>query len=156
MTKVLLARTDDQLFTPEERISIVEAITRHMDIGLAFANRGTYIDVGRALKATGVDASFIVGADKLVQLEDPAFYPDGARGVDATFDELRFIVIPRTGSPIVRHDVVVVDTADVFEDETTAGLSASRVRADVRMGIDVEHLVPPEVAVALGGYTSAR
>ena len=156
ITKVLLARGDDQLFTPEERIPILDAVARRIDLGLAFANLGTYLDVGRALHASGCDVEFIIGSEKLVQLEDPSFYPDGARGVDATFGELRFIVIPRSDSPIERDDVVVIDPRELFADEETGTLSASRVRADVGQGRNVEDLVPPEVALALGGYTSAR
>jgi nicotinic acid mononucleotide adenylyltransferase len=156
ITKVMLARADDELFSPEQRVPILDAVARRNDIGLAFANRGTYLDVGRALRSSGTDATFIVGSDKIAQLEDPAFYPDGLTGVRATFAELRFIVVHRPGSPIERDDVIVLDPADLFDDATMASISATQVRARVRKGISVEHLVPAEVAVALGGYTSAR
>jgi nicotinic acid mononucleotide adenylyltransferase len=156
MTKVLLARTDDALFTMQERARILGAVASRVDCGLAFANRGTYLDVGRVLKTSGVDPVFIIGSDKLSQLEDPVFYPDRERGVAATFAELNFIVIPRAGSAVMRDDVVVADPRDLFDDTATASISATRVRDDVRRGRSVEHLVPPEVALALGGYTSAR
>lgn len=160
LTKILLARPPDELFTRGDRVGILHDITERLDWGLVFANRGTYLDVGRLLAAGGFDATFVVGADKLVQLADPAFYDDGTDGVRATFDELRFVVVPRDGadtsaahaSPGAR----VLDASDVFGDDVTAAISGTDVRRSVRFGRDVSGLVPPEVALALRGYTSAR
>ncbi len=155
MTKVLLARSGDDLLAPERRARILDDVTGRCGIGLAFANRGTYLEVGRTLRATDIDATFVIGSDKIAQLVDPSFYVDGQRGVDATFAELRFIVVPRKGAPVDRDDVEVLESAEVFDDATIETLSATEVRARVRRGERIDHLVPPEVAVALGGYTSA-
>jgi hypothetical protein len=63
--------------------------------------------------------------------------------------------VPRKGAPVDRDDVEVLESAEVFDDATIETLSATEVRARVRRGERIDHLVPPEVAVALGGYTSA-
>jgi nicotinic acid mononucleotide adenylyltransferase len=160
VTKVLLARGDDHLLPPHDRIGMLLDVAERCRIGLAFANRGTYLDVGRAMRASGISPTFAVGADKLAQLADPSFYADGRHGVDATFSELRFAVVPRGEidlSPFLdAADVRFLDIGEVFDDVSDAEVSASEVRRLVRAGSAVDHLVPPEVARALQGYTSAR
>lgn len=160
LTKILLARSDDALLTPRDRIGVILRVADRCDIGVAFANRGTYLEVGRAMRRSGIDATFVVGADKLGQLADPSFYQDGTRGVDSTFDELRFVVVPRDGIDVMpfldRANVRVLETSQVFEDDSLARVAASEVRRSVRAGEVIDHLVPSEVAEALRGYTSAR
>jgi nicotinic acid mononucleotide adenylyltransferase len=155
-TKVLLARPPSELFGIEERIVMLDEIAARLGFGLLFANRGTYLDVHRALRAAGFDATFLVGADKLAQLSDPAFYPDGERGVAATFDDVSFLVIPRDDVPILAPGVRTLEAPELFADGSLAELSASRVRRMVSEGSDVSHLVPPEVGLAIEGYTRAR
>ena len=160
LTKMLLARPPDELLSREQRIDVLLAMTERLRAGLAFANRGTYLDVGRALRVDGIDATFVVGADKIAQLADPSFYVDGVDGVRATFDELRFVVVPRGRidlTPVLSAgDVRVLDPSDVFSDKATSTLSGTDVRRKLRAGEDVSREVPPEVALALRGYTSAR
>ena len=160
LTKVLLARPSDELLERERRIDVLFDVAERLDAGLAFANRGTYLDVGRALRADGIDATFIVGADKIAQLADPSFYVDGTKGVRATFAELRFIVVPRGDVDLSEihpaGDVRVLESAEVFADTATAGISSTAVRRLHRAGAPVSDFVPPEVDLALQGYTSAR
>lgn len=160
LTKVLLARGGDVLLSAHERIAVIMNVAARCDIGVAFANRGTYLEVGRAMRGSGIDPTFIIGADKLGQLADPSFYEEGSSGVDATFAEQRFLVVPRDGIDVSSYmrgsNVHVLDTGDVFEDSWMAGISASDVRKALRSGRSIDHLVPPEVAAALRGYTSAR
>ena len=157
MTKVLLARGGDELLPISVRIDIAQKVATRLRFGLAFANRGTYLEVGRIMKATRFDPTFIVGADKLAQLADPSFYSDGVDGVTATFDELSFAVVPRAGAGLdAPASVVVIDAAAVFPDAATAALSATEVRRSHREGRAVDEVVPPEVGLALRGYTSAR
>lgn len=160
MTKMMLARPDDELFSPEERVALLTSVAEEERSGFLIANRGTYLDVARALGAEGFDASFLVGSDKLRQLADPAFYRDGSDGVAATFAEVRLVVVPRPGSTIDRDDVTVIDPRDVFGSGVSGadltGLSGTKVRRKVAAGEPVDGLVPQAVAVALGGYTSAR
>lgn len=160
LTKVLLARGGDRLMSPPQRIALLLDVARRLGIGVAFANRGTYLDVARAIRADGLEATFAVGADKLVQLVDPSFYEDGARGVEATLAELRFAVVPRGTIDVARFaergNMHFLDRRDVFAELFEAEISASEVRRAVRAGDPVDHLVPPEVARALRGYTSAR
>ena len=152
-TRVLLARTDDALLPTETRAMLLDAIAERCRLGLVFANRGTYLDVARALRATGAEPTFVIGSDKLAQLADPSFYEDGSGGVDATFSELGLLVVPREGAAIDRGDVQVLD---VFDDPDITSISATEVRRRVRAGTSVSGLVPREVEVALEGYTADR
>jgi len=162
MTKVLLARPDGHLLEAVDRVLLLDEIAARYGLGLALANRGTYLEVGRCLRRQGLDATFVIGADKLDQLADPSFYADGAVGVAATFDELAFAVVERGDVDVSPHAgrVRILDRDDVFEDAGTAAIaaaiSASEVRARLGSGISVDDLVPPEVALVLRGYTRAR
>jgi len=159
LTKVLLARPPDELLPADVRAGLVCDVAERLSIGVAFSNRGTYLDVGRTLRADGFEPTFVVGADKLGQLADPAFYADGADGVRATFDELRFAVVPRgthDPTPDRPADVRLLDPAEVFTDGVTGAISGTEVRRRHRSGAPVGDLVPPEVDLALRGYTAAR
>ncbi len=160
LTKVVLARSVEPLLDVADRISVLLDIADRCEFGVAFSNRGTYVDVGRALMASGIDAAFAIGADKLEQLADASFYPDGERGVAATFRDLRFVVTPRRGfeedAPGRGCNVSILDRSQVFADVATAGITATEVRRLHREGRAVDHLVPPEVVHALRGYTSPR
>jgi nicotinic acid mononucleotide adenylyltransferase len=160
MTKTMLARPNDELFSPVQRVDLLTRITAQENLGLLLANRGTYLDVSRALRTAAVEATFVIGSDKLPQLADPAFYADGEHGVAATFAEVRLVVVPRDGTEVDRDDVAVIDPREVFpagtRDERLARLSGTEIRRKVAAGEPVEDLVPQAVAVALGGYTAAR
>lgn len=156
LTKMLLARPSDVLLDPADRLRLLDRLAPEEGLGLAVANRGTYLDVHRAFRATGRQATFVIGSDKLAQLADPTFYPGGTRGVDATFADVSFLVVPRAGSPMTRDDVRVLDAAEVFDDPVEASISSTEVRRRLRAGEDVTHLVPPGVGRGIGGYTAAR
>jgi nicotinic acid mononucleotide adenylyltransferase len=156
LTKVLLDRPADALLSGDAKVALLEELTDAERIGLAIANRGTYVDVSRAMRAGGLDPVFVVGADKLGQLADPSFYTDGDEGVRATFAEVGFLVVTRTGAETTRDDVTVVDASAVFPDAETAALSATEVRRRVREGARYDDLVPAAVARALGGYTATE
>jgi nicotinic acid mononucleotide adenylyltransferase len=89
-------------------------------------------------------------------LADPSFYPDGERGVDATFAEVDFLVVPRAGADLERTDLRVLEAAEVFEEPLQGTISSTEVRRRIREGVAVEDLVPPEVVVDLEGYTAAK
>lgn len=152
LTRVLLARTET-LLPPAERLPLLDGLAAEHGFGLGTANRGTYLEVARALPG-GTDAVFVVGSDKLPQLVDPSFYADGADGVEATFAEVRFLVVPR-GAPVDRDDVDVLPAEEAFVDPGTARISASEVRRRLGRGEDVTPLVPPSVAETLRGYTGS-
>lgn len=155
MTKVLLDRPADALLDPIERLHLLKQLCRDEGFGLVIANRGTYLDVGRALIADGMSPTFVVGTDKLEQLSDPSFYDDAEQGVAQTFEELDFVVIPRGDHP-TRTGLRVLAPQDVFDDDATRSISATQVRQRVQAGECVTDLVPPGVDLALRGYTSAR
>lgn len=156
LTKVRLARGSEVLLTDERRIEVLGAIAARCGFALAFANRGTYLDVDRALRADGYVPSFVVGSDKLSQLADPSFYPDGVRGVEATFSEVTFLVVPRAGAAVGRDDVDLLEPGVVFSDPAHRDLSATEIRRMIARGSYVGALVPPEVTAGIEGYTSAR
>lgn len=156
MTKVILARSPDELLSIEQRLEIIDVVAGARSYGLALANRGTYVDVHRAMRATGIEATFVIGSDKVGQLADPSFYSDGRRGVDATFAEVDFLVVPRDGVNLERTDLRVLETAEVFEEPLQGTISSTEVRRRIRKGVAVEDLVPPEVVLDLEGYTAAK
>lgn len=156
LTKVLLDRPSDELVAPRDRVTMLDDLAASRGFGFAVANRGTYLDVGRALSAQGIDATLVIGSDKLDQLSDPSFYEDGDHGVVSTFRELRFLVVPRAGARIDRDDLRVLDPTEVFVGADEMAISSTQVRRRVRAGADVTGLVPPEVVSRLGGYTAAR
>jgi len=152
LTAVLLDRPSETLLPWAERLELLEDLCGQMDLGLAVANRGTYLGVWRTLQRAGLRATFLIGGDKVAQLRDPAFYyPDGPAGVEATMSQVPFLVVPRgphTGSGLPELQVLAA-----FDDPATAGLSASSVRDRLRRGEPVENMVPEAVARRLRGYT---
>jgi nicotinic acid mononucleotide adenylyltransferase len=66
--------------------------------------------------------------------------------------------VPRPGADIElahREQIRVLDPAIVFDDAEEMTISATEVRRRVRAGSDISGLVPPAVADAVEGYTSA-
>ncbi|MEX2394106.1 MAG: hypothetical protein WD826_06475 [Actinomycetota bacterium] len=156
LTKVVLARSGEPLLESAVRVAVADDIADRLGFGLVLANRGTYLDVGRTLKTQHYEPVFVIGSDKLAQLAEPSFYEDAERGVDETFAMCRFLVVRRPGADVIRDDVDVVEPGEVFSDPSLSDLSASEVRRRVGCGEPFEHLVPPEVALAVRGYTSDR
>jgi nicotinic acid mononucleotide adenylyltransferase len=156
LTKVLLARGGDPLLEPAVRVAVADEIADRLGLGVILANRGTYLEVGRTLLAQNYEPVFVIGSDKLAQLADPSFYEDGDQGVDETFATCRFLVVRRPGAEVTRDDVEVIEPADVFSDPSVSELSATDVRRRVGSREPYDHLVPPEVALAVQGYTSDR
>jgi len=155
LTRTLLARPDDELLPIEARLDVICAVAADHGLGFAVANRGTYVDVAEAFAAAGSAATFVIGSDKLAQLEDPSFYTDGPAGVERTFSSVRFVVVPRPLPAADRPGLTWLEPAEVFERAGDEALSATEVRARVRRGERVDHLVPRAVVSALEGYTRA-
>lgn len=156
LTKTLLARPPDELLPIDVRLDVLATVAAEHDLGLAIANRGTYVDVADALRNDGFDASFVIGSDKLAQLEDPSFYPDGEDGVARTFANTTFVVVPRPKRDEGRPGLRWLEVDEVFNRPTDASLSATEVRRRVRAGESIDVLVPRAVLLALGGYTSRK
>jgi len=154
LTKITLDRPSDTLLDPVERLGLLSAVCDERGLGLCVCNRGTYLGVAEGL--VGFEPVFVIGSDKLPQLEDPSFYEDGVAGVERTFTELRFLVVRRAGTEVERDDVDVIDEPDVFPTAADADISATEVRRRVRSGESFSHLVPAGVALALGRYTAER
>jgi nicotinic acid mononucleotide adenylyltransferase len=150
MTKVLLDRTQAPLLDVPTRLYLLDELASEYGLGLLVRNRGTYLDVAQAVRMTGYDPAFVIGADKLRQLRDPAHYPDGVDGVARTFTQVSFVVVPRPGADVdVGGDVLVAEPlpADLRD------ISATRVREKVADGEPLDGWVPAGVELALRGYT---
>lgn len=152
LTKVVLDRPADVLLDPVSRLELLDALALGEGMGLAVSNRGTYLDVARAARLADLEVAFVVGSDKIGQLTDERFYADGQRGVDATFREARFIVVPR-GTEVARRDVEILDNKAVFERPEVEMSSASEVRRRLADGRPIDDLVPRIVADSLRRYT---
>jgi nicotinic acid mononucleotide adenylyltransferase len=154
-TGVRLARPTDTLLDDEVRLGMLDELASSEGFGLCLADQGTYLAVARDLHASGIEATFVVGSDKLPQLADPSFYTDGEAGVAATFREVTLVVVERPGAATpMRNEVEVIDAATVFANPADAAISATEVRRRVRDGLPVDGLVPPAVAARLEGYTA--
>jgi nicotinic acid mononucleotide adenylyltransferase len=151
LTTVLLARPDDVLLGIPDRLRVLEALADDETFGLCTAERGTYLDVAGEMRTAGIDATFVIGSDKLPQLADPSFYTDGEDGVAATFRDVAFLVVDRGGETSPDW----ISTTEAFENVRYAGISATDVRRRLRAGQPVDDLVPPVVAKALEGYTAS-
>lgn len=155
VTRVLLARSNDTLLGDDERLQLLDELARAEGFEFRTAENGTYLEVARELRADGLDATFVIGSDKLPQLVDPSFYADGPAGADATFREVDFVVVER-GEAVPPGPYEVIPGAEAFGDPSHAAISATAVRQRVRNGEDVKALVPPIVTKALGRYTSGE
>lgn len=152
LTTVLLDRPGDHLLSAVDRVELLAEVCHEESIAFGVANRGTYLEVARSMDEHPV---FVIGSDKLPQLQNPAFYPDGLSGVEATFAECRFVVVGRSGVlPSVGPGIIaVLDPAQVFARPDIGAISASEVRRRLRTGIETQDFVPPAVSRRLGGYT---
>lgn len=155
LTKAILARPAGECLSPPRRLELLARIADEEGLGLAVANRGTYLDVGDAARRLGYEPQFVIGSDKLPKLEDPTFYPDGEAGVERTFARYRFLVVPR-GARVERTDVVLLSPEDVFEEPRFGRLSATEVRERLKAGDAVDGCVPPIVARELARYTQGQ
>jgi nicotinic acid mononucleotide adenylyltransferase len=155
LTRVVLARGDDRLLTDDDRVRLLEELAAAEGFEFLVADNGTYLAVARELRERSIEGTFVIGSDKLPQLLDPSFYPDGAAGVAATFDEVDFVVVERPG-PVPAGKYEVIPASDAFIDPAHATITATDVRTRLRRGLDVNDLVPPVVAEALGRYTSGE
>ena len=152
---VALGMTRVQLDRPQPllpfgvRLELISVIAAERGWRTLVFDAGTYVDVDAEARGMGLDPVFLIGSDKLAQLADPAFYPDGAAGAERTMRDVRFLVVPRPGHPVPAG----LEVLDAFDDEATAGLSASQVRERLSRGQEVGGFVPPVVADRLAGYT---
>lgn len=155
LTRVLLDRPGDVLLEPPARAALVCEVARGAGLGVLAVNRARYVDVADALTEVGVDATFVVGSDKIAQLSDPVFYQDGAAGIERTFDRVSFLVVERDGHPVGRKGLEVLSADAVFTEPGDAAVSSTQVRRRWRRGEPIDDLVPPEVGRGLAGYTAA-
>ncbi|HVE92402.1 MAG TPA: hypothetical protein VNE62_08925 [Actinomycetota bacterium] len=156
LTSVVLNRPRKPLLKWAERLELLEEVCDAHGLGLAVANRGTYLEVAGAAESSGFDATFLVGSDKIPQLLDPAFYDDGPAGVEATVARVKLLVVGRPGSERASEAgprFEELPASGAFADPRTSLLSATEVRQRLRDGRSVDDLVPPAVARRLRRYT---
>ncbi len=92
-----------------------------------------------AVRFPGVELYYLIGGDHVAQLPK---WRDSARLASLA----RFVVIPRPGQPLA-------PLPPPFQGQTLAGfplgVSSSQIRARLKAGLPVDHLVPPAVAEVL-------
>jgi nicotinamide-nucleotide adenylyltransferase len=146
----------------EDRLLILSLYAqRHEHTGVAIVNRGLYFEQAQAFRSlfgAGVELSFVVGMDKLLQILDPKYYVDrdaalqqlfaltslivANRGVmaQAAFDQLLDQPGNRSYRPYIRFCALP---------EAIAELSATAVRESLSVGQGIESSVPRETALFL-------
>jgi nicotinic acid mononucleotide adenylyltransferase len=84
-----------------DRLELLSRIAAESGDGVAFANRGLYVDLARAMRRALPAARlvFLVGHDKIVQVFDRRYYAAAGGRPDAALEELfslaTFLVAPR-------------------------------------------------------------
>jgi len=140
-----------------DRLDLLSGIAAASGDGVAFVNRGLYVDLAAAMRRTlpSAELVFLVGHDKIVQIFDRRYYPDGDAALEALFSLAAFLVAPRAGAggddlaallaaPENRRFAARVGRLTL--DERHRDASSTRVR-DGR-----SHDVPPSVAEYLARH----
>jgi nicotinic acid mononucleotide adenylyltransferase len=83
-----------------DRLTLLNRIAAARGDGVAFANRGLYVDLAAAMRRVLPAASlvFLVGHDKIVQIFDRRYSPEGDATLDRLFSMATFLVAPRAGA----------------------------------------------------------
>jgi nicotinic acid mononucleotide adenylyltransferase len=82
----------------DERLALLCALAEQSGDGVAFVNRGLYVDLAAAFRASLPEARelvFLVGFDKIVQIFDPKYYTDRDAALRELFALASFLVAPR-------------------------------------------------------------
>jgi nicotinamide-nucleotide adenylyltransferase len=81
-----------------DRLELLRRIAEPTKDGVAFANRGLYVDLVGALRRVlprAQELVFLVGFDKIVQIFDPRYYDDRDAALTVLFERASFFVAPR-------------------------------------------------------------
>lgn len=81
-----------------DRLRLLAAFALEDGDGVAFANRGLYVELAGAMRAALPEADdlvFLVGYDKIVQIFDPRYYADRGAALRELFALASFLVAPR-------------------------------------------------------------
>lgn len=81
-----------------DRLELLRRLAEPDGDGVAFDNRGLYVDHALAMKVVLPQARelvFLVGYDKIVQIFDPRYYDDREAALTRLFELTSFLVAPR-------------------------------------------------------------
>ena len=80
-----------------DRLELLLRIAAEHGDGVAFANRGLYVELAAAMRRALPEAElvFLVGHDKIVQIFDRRYYDDRDAALDELFSSATFLVAPR-------------------------------------------------------------
>jgi nicotinic acid mononucleotide adenylyltransferase len=82
----------------EDRLALLDQIAARLEAGLVLTNAGLYAEQAAALRTllpTATRLSFILGADKVLQIFDPRYYHDRDAALEQLFAQADLLVVPR-------------------------------------------------------------
>jgi nicotinic acid mononucleotide adenylyltransferase len=139
---------------PEERLASVSAWCASRPGFLpAVCSHGLYVEQAEAAARAFPTAEIVLGlgADKVVQLFDPSWYPEGHAALDRLFERAVILYAPREGRErdvegiLAGHRRWASRLRPIALAEDLRSVSSSDVRRRIRGGQDVGSSVPPEV-----------
>ncbi len=141
----------------DRALMLTEWAAHQTNVGVAFVNRGLYVEQAVLLTAAFPDSRimFIVGHDKIAQIFDPRYYEDRDVALRALFAQASFRVAPRAGQDdgalralLTREENApfAASVASLAVDANVDALSSTVVRERARVGAPWEALVPSEAA----------
>jgi nicotinic acid mononucleotide adenylyltransferase len=151
------AGTEPPLLPEPERIEALREFSAARGLMVGLCSHGLLVDQVRAAEARfpSAELTLVVGSDKVLQLFDPLWYQDREAALEGLFGRATVRYAIRSGeAEAVRAALADPANArwsdrlrqiDVARD--AAAVSSRLVRAHLREGRDVSHLVPPGVRV---------
>jgi nicotinic acid mononucleotide adenylyltransferase len=148
------AGAEPPILRPEDRLASVSAWCASKQGFLpAVCSHGLYVEQAEAAARTFPAAEIVLGlgADKVVQLFDPSWYPEGHAALDRLFERALVLYAPREGREgeveriLAGHRRWASRVKPIALPEDLRDVSSSEVRRRIRRGHDVSSLVPPEV-----------
>src|SRR5439155_12171175 len=143
-----------------ERLEVLEAFcATRPGLVVGLASHGLLVDQVRAAAGRfhGARLDVVVGADKLVQLFDPAWYGDRDAALSGLFGEAELLVAARGGEEAALRGVLAEGARLgwggrirlIDADPRVAAVSSRTVRERARAGAEVTELVPAEALPAV-------
>jgi len=141
----------------DRALMLTEWAAHQTGVGVAFVNRGLYMEQAALLAARFPDSRivFIVGHDKIAQIFDPRYYEDRDGALRELFARSSFRVAPRAGQGDAALRALLAQeenapfaasVAPLAVDADVDTLSSTTVRERARAGETWDTLVPLEAA----------
>jgi nicotinamide-nucleotide adenylyltransferase len=135
-----------------DRLELLSRLAEPHGDGVAFVNRGLYVDQAAALRQVlprARELVFLVGFDKIVQIFDPRYYDDRDVALSELFERASFLVAPRGESDERDLHALLEEPRNRAFRERVRGIALSpehRHSSSTRVRQGEAHDVPPLVA----------